>query len=62
MFVAVSRSLLVLYIMFCIVDALSQSNPDLFPTGEDGLKVMKILEGIYKSAQSGREVRYARGG
>ncbi|MFA6107697.1 MAG: Gfo/Idh/MocA family oxidoreductase [Candidatus Latescibacterota bacterium] len=27
-------------------------------TGEQGLKVMKILEGIYRSAASGREVRY----
>ena len=27
-------------------------------TGEDGLKVMKILDGIYKSATSGKEVRY----
>ncbi len=27
-------------------------------TGEQGLKVMKILEGIYRSAESGREVRY----
>ncbi len=29
-------------------------------TGEQGLKVMKILEGIYKSAATGREVRYRR--
>jgi predicted dehydrogenase len=27
-------------------------------TGDQGVKVMKILEGIYKSAESGREVRY----
>ena len=27
-------------------------------SGEDGLKVMKILDGIYKSAATGREVRY----
>jgi predicted dehydrogenase len=27
-------------------------------TGEQGLKVMKILDGIYKSAKTGREVRY----
>ncbi len=27
-------------------------------TGEQGIKVMKILEGIYKSASSGREIRY----
>ena len=30
-------------------------------TGEQGLKVMKILEGIYRSAESGREVRYTTG-
>lgn len=29
-------------------------------TGEQGLKVMKILEGIYRSAETGREVRYRR--
>lgn len=29
-------------------------------TGEQGLKVMKILEGIYRSAASGREVRYRK--
>ncbi|MBT6146365.1 MAG: Gfo/Idh/MocA family oxidoreductase [Gemmatimonadetes bacterium] len=29
-------------------------------TGDQGLKVMKILEGIYKSAETGREVRYRR--
>lgn len=27
-------------------------------TGEQGLKVMKILDGLYKSAETGREVRY----
>ena len=27
-------------------------------TGDQGVKVMKILEGIYKSAETGREVRY----
>jgi predicted dehydrogenase len=27
-------------------------------TAEEGLKVMKILEGIYRSAETGREVRY----
>jgi len=30
-------------------------------TGEEGLKVMKILEGIYRSAKTGREVRYGAG-
>ena len=29
-------------------------------SAEQGLKVMKILEGIYKSAETGREVRYRR--
>ena len=29
-------------------------------TGEQGLKVTKILEGIYRSAETGREVRYRR--
>ena len=29
-------------------------------TGDQGLKVMKILEGIYRSAETGREVRYRR--
>ena len=43
------------------VDSILQARPPL-ATGEQGVKVMKILEGIYKSAQSGREVRYARGG
>ena len=28
-------------------------------TGDEGLKVMKILEGIYKSATTGKEVRYS---
>lgn len=27
-------------------------------SGDDGLKVMKILDGIYKSAETGREIRY----
>jgi predicted dehydrogenase len=30
-------------------------------SGDDGLKVMKILEGIYRSAETGREVRYRAG-
>jgi len=29
-------------------------------SGEDGVKVMKILDGIYKSAATGREVRYGK--
>jgi predicted dehydrogenase len=30
-------------------------------TAEEGLKVMKILEGIYRSAETGREVKYRAG-
>ena len=39
------------------VDSILEKRPPL-ATGEEGLKVMKILEGIYKSAEKGREVRY----
>jgi predicted dehydrogenase len=39
------------------VDSILEKRPPL-ATGEEGLKVMKILEGIYKSAQTGKEVRY----
>lgn len=39
------------------VDRILEKRPPL-ATGEEGLKVMKILEGIYRSAASGREVRY----
>ena len=39
------------------VDSILEKRPPL-ATGEEGLKVMKILEGIYRSAASGREVRY----
>lgn len=39
------------------VDSILERRPPL-ATGEEGLKVMKILEGIYRSAESGREVRY----
>lgn len=39
------------------VDSILEERPPL-ATGEQGLKVMKILEGIYRSAESGREVRY----
>ena len=39
------------------VDSILEKRPPL-PTGEEGLKVMKILEGIYRSAASGREARY----
>jgi len=39
------------------VDSVLDARPPL-ATGEEGVKVMKILEGIYKSAASGREVRY----
>ena len=33
-------------------------NREPIATGEHGLKVMKILDGIYRSAATGREVRY----
>ncbi|MBN1671666.1 MAG: Gfo/Idh/MocA family oxidoreductase [Kiritimatiellae bacterium] len=39
------------------VDSILEKRAPL-ATGEEGLKVMKILDGIYKSAQTGREVRY----
>ena len=39
------------------VDSIIEKREPL-ATGEHGLKVMKILEGIYKSATTGREVRY----
>ncbi len=39
------------------VDSLLEQRPPM-ATGEQGLKVMKILEGIYRSAASGHEVRY----
>jgi len=39
------------------VDSIVQGRPPSV-TGTEGLKVVKILEGIYRSAQSGREVRF----
>ena len=39
------------------VDSVRDGRPPL-ATGEEGVKVMKILEGIYKSAATGKEVRY----
>ncbi|MEW6754912.1 MAG: Gfo/Idh/MocA family oxidoreductase [Candidatus Latescibacterota bacterium] len=39
------------------VDSVLAKRPPL-ATGEQGLKVMKILEGIYRSAEMGTEVRY----
>ena len=39
------------------VSSILEKRPPL-ATGEQGVKVMKILEGIYRSAKSGREVRY----
>jgi predicted dehydrogenase len=39
------------------VDSIEKRPP--LATGEEELKVMKILEGIYRSAASGREVRYS---
>jgi predicted dehydrogenase len=40
------------------ISSILEKRPPL-ATGEDGLKVMKILDGIYKSAETGREVRYS---
>jgi predicted dehydrogenase len=40
------------------ISSIVEKRPPL-ASGEDGLKVMKILDGIYKSAETGREVRYA---
>ena len=42
------------------IDSIVEKRPPL-ATGEHGLKAMKILEGIYKSAATGREVRYRNG-
>ena len=39
------------------VDSIIDRRPPM-ATGEQGWKVMKILQGIYKSAATGREVRY----
>ena len=39
------------------VSSIVEKRPPL-ATGEQGLKVMKVLEGIYRSAATGREVRY----
>lgn len=39
------------------VNSIVEKRPPL-ATGEEGLKVMKILDGIYTSAKTGREVRY----
>ncbi|MBM4080519.1 MAG: Gfo/Idh/MocA family oxidoreductase [Planctomycetes bacterium] len=39
------------------VNSILEDRPPL-ATGEEGLKVMKILDGIYKSAATGKEVRY----
>ena len=41
------------------IDSILDSRPPL-ANGEHGLKVMKILEGIYRSAATGKEVRYRR--
>ena len=39
------------------VDSIVEGRPPL-ATGDHGLKVMKVIEGIYRSAKSGKEVRY----
>jgi predicted dehydrogenase len=33
---------------------------DPFATGEQGVAVMKVLDAVYKSGESGREVRISR--
>jgi predicted dehydrogenase len=43
------------------IDSILEKRPPL-ATGEQGLKVMKILEGIYKSSRTGKEVRYSQKG
>ncbi len=40
------------------VSSILEGRPPL-ASGEEGLKVMRILEGIYRSAETGREVRYS---
>ena len=42
------------------VDSIIEKRPPL-ATGDHGLKVMKIVEGIYRSARTGKEVRYRNG-
>jgi predicted dehydrogenase len=39
------------------VSSILEKRPPM-ATGEEGLKVMKILDGIYQSARTGKEVRY----
>jgi predicted dehydrogenase len=39
------------------VNSILEKRPPL-ATGEEGLKVMKVLDGIYQSARTGREVRF----
>ena len=41
------------------INSILEKRPPL-ATGEEGLKVMKILDGIYRSADTGREVRYGK--
>ena len=42
------------------VDSILENRPPQ-ATGDHGLKAMKIIEGIYRSARTGREVRYPEG-
>jgi len=39
------------------VNSIVEKRPPI-ATGEHGIKVMKILDGIYQSAATGREVRF----
>lgn len=43
--------------MFEFVDSILGKRPPI-ATGDEGIKVMKILDGIYESARTGREVRF----
>ena len=42
------------------VDSIIEKRPPL-ATGDHGRKVMKVIEGIYRCAESGKEVRYRKG-
>ena len=39
------------------IDSILEKRPPL-ATGDHGLKAMKIIEGIYRSAQTKKEIRY----
>ena len=41
------------------VSSILEKRPPSAP-GEDGLKVMKVLEGLYRSAETGKEIRFGK--